>query len=246
MSRRTILVGASIAGHAALFTGVLVLGAWDLEPVEHTSRARVSLAVMTPPAPQGGAISLPKQDLPRKPPREVVKGPRQPRPRSEPEIRTAPVEDGTGDGQGQGQGQGPAGGDGPEVTDPCAGGSCGAPPAPPPLPEIPRPKEPEIHSVAPQILKGLRVSGETAIHPPRDVFEQMHRSGDRRTSAAILLCLAADGSVSSVTLKRSTRYAGYDEAILGAARRWRYRPYTVNGRPAPACGMVTFLYEITR
>jgi TonB family protein len=50
--------------------------------------------------------------------------------------------------------------------------------------------------------------------------------------------------VASISLKRSTRYAAYDEAILAAARRWIYRPYTVNGTPAPACGMVTFVYEM--
>jgi TonB family protein len=72
----------------------------------------------------------------------------------------------------------------------------------------------------------------------------MHRSGDLRTSASIKLCLDPRGQVASITLTQSTRYDAYDAAILAAARRWRYQPYTVNGVPAPACGMVTFRYEM--
>jgi protein TonB len=248
MSHRKILVGASIAGHVALFTGVFLAGAWKLDRVDYEYRARTALAVMNPPPPEGGSYTPtpPKVDLKQKQ-KTPVKEPRQPRPpRPEPEIPPSPgpSEPGEGLGLGTGPGTGPGDGDGPPGADPCkeAGAACPPPPAPP-LPEVPRPP-PRVHTVLPQILKGLRTSGETAIHPPYAVLQQMHRNEDRKTIASIKVCLAADGTVSSVALLTSTKYAAYDEAIMGAARRWRYKPYTVNGAPVPACGMVTFVYRL--
>jgi protein TonB len=201
---------------------------------------------MNPPSPEGGSYTPPKVNLERKlPPKVIVKEPRQPRkPRPAPEpTEPGPSEPGDGLGLGKGPGTGP--GDGPPAADPCkkAGAACGLPPATTPQ-EVPRPPRVKVHTVPPQILKGLRTSGETAIHPPYAVLQQMHRNEDRKTIASIKVCLATDGTVSSVALLRSTKYAAYDEAIMGAARRWRYKPYTVNGAPVPACGMVTFVYRL--
>jgi TonB family protein len=94
------------------------------------------------------------------------------------------------------------------------------------------------------VLTSLRASGETEIQPPRDVVNEMRRNGETKTSAVAKLCLAADGSISSVTVVRSTKYPRYDEAILAAMRRWTHRPYVTNGAAAPACGLVTFVYSM--
>ncbi|HSK02957.1 MAG TPA: TonB family protein [Kofleriaceae bacterium] len=248
MSRRKLLIGASIAGHVALFTGVFVHGVWNLDQLEYESRFRAPLAFMTPPPPQGGSVAPAKVELqPKAVPKVVVKEPRQPpRVPERPEVTHEPGSSEPGTGLGTGPGTGPGDEDSPEAADPCkeAGPGCGTLPAPP-LPEVPRPPPPpKVHAVTPQILKGLRIRGETAIHPPREVFHEMHRGGDLRTSASIKVCLAANGAVASVAVMKSTRYAAYDEAILAAARRWIYRPYSVNGTPVPACGMVTFVYEM--
>ena len=242
MSRRKILIGASIAGHAALFAGVFVSSVWTVDQVDHRSRSRASLAVIAPPLPENGSFSLPKQELQRKaPPKVAVKETRQPR---KPELEITIDKGGSETGTGEGKGKGP--GDGPEAGDPCREpGSCEPVAVPPPLPELPKPPPPPpIHNVTPQILKGLRLSGVTVIHPPREVFDQMYRGGDLQTSAAIKLCLSIDGSVSSIDLKKSTKYGAYDDVIVAAVRGWRYKPYTVNGRPVPACGMVTFVYQM--
>jgi protein TonB len=191
-------------------------------------------------------VELERKKPQKVPARERTQPPRL-RDQLEVTIEPNPSEPGTGTGTGEGPGQGPGDGDGPPAADPCEepSAACGTKPLPvPPLPDPPRPPPVKVHAVTPRILRALRTSGKTAIHPPRDVFQQMHRAGDLKTSASILVCLAADGAVSSVTLTRSTRYPAYDEAITGAARRWRYKPYTVNGTPVPACGMVTFVYEM--
>ena len=95
-----------------------------------------------------------------------------------------------------------------------------------------------------QTLSVLRTSGELAIQPPREVSAEMRRTGNSRTSALLKLCLAANGTVSSVTVMKSTEYAAYDEALLAGTRRWAHRPYVVNGTPVPVCGMVQFLYRM--
>jgi protein TonB len=245
MSRRKILIGASIAGHAALLAGVLVSGAWDLDQLEHPSRARSTLAVVTPPAADSSAV-VGTTVLPVATPPRIVNDLRQPKPqRPEPTPTTGTL--GARTGTGPAPGDGPGGG-GPEGGDPCQepGGCEPVAPPPPPreLPKPPPPPPPTIIDVAPQILKALRIRGETAILPPSEVRDQMYRSENYRTIASIKVCIATDGTVSSVRLVRSTTYPAYDEAITSAARRWVYRPYTVNGTPIPACGMVTFQYAM--
>jgi hypothetical protein len=248
MPRRKLLIGVSIAGHVALFTGVFVHGIWNLDQLEYESRFRSPIAVMTPPPAGGGAPSLPKVDMQRKePPKVKVNEPRQPRTRLRDDLTITTEAPGSETGTGgPGNGTGTGIGDGPETGAPCdeAHGPCGTLPVTLTLPDLPAPPPPKVHAVTPQILKGLRIRGETAIHPPRDVFQEMHRGGDLKTSASIKVCLAVDGAVASVGLVKSTRYTAYDEAILAAARRWIYRPYTMNGAAVPACGMVTFVYEM--
>lgn len=250
MSRRKILIGASIAGHAALFAGVFVYTAWDLDQLDYEARSRSPLAVMVPPSAEGWSYTPPKVDLePARPPRVVVNETRQPRrPDLDLQITYEPGPSEPGEGLGAGPGEGP--GDGPEGGEPCqeAGGQrCGTLPAPPPppLPELPKPPPaPKVANVTPEILRGLRLRGETAIHPPRDVYDEMSRTRSYRTSASIKLCLTGRGTVSSITLMKSTSYPAYDEALVAAARRWIYRPYAVNGTPVPACGIVTFQYAM--
>lgn len=248
MSRRKILIGASIAGHAVLLAGVFVFNSWDLERLDHDSRSRISLAVMAPPAADSGSFSLPRPEVTRKePPKVVVKELTQPK-KLEDELkisydRGAPAGTDPGPGGGGGPGDGIEGGDG-EGCKEVDGRPCGLGPSLT-LPELPKaPPAPEVRNVTPEILKGLRIRGETQIHPSNEVRTEIFRSGTHETSASIKLCLAADGTVSSVDLKKSTGYPAYDAALVGASRGWIYRPYTVNGTPVPVCGMVTFQYAM--
>jgi periplasmic protein TonB len=249
MARRKLLIGISIAGHAALFAGVLAHTVWDLEQVDYRPKVRTSLAVITPPAAEAGprvSIDRPTPVVTPKPPK-IAKELTQPQKTPAPTPAPPDTAVTTGDGTGTGPGDGPPGSDGPPGGDPCAEpGGCELPDLPslPEPPKPPPPPKPQVHSVTPHILKALRTSGETAIVPPRDVVQEMYRSGQHKTSASLKLCLDTRGQVASITLTQSTKYAEYDAAILDAVRRWRYQPYTVNGNPAPACGVVTFRYEM--
>ncbi len=247
MSRRKILIGVSIAGHAALFAGVAIHGIWDLEQVEYEFRSRTALSVMTPPAPpQGGSYEPRPLDVKRKEaPKVVVKEPRQPR-KLKDELRITMDHGSSDDGLGAGKAPGDGPGDGPGGGGLCQerAGLCGTGAGLPALPDVPPPPPVRTHDIRPEILKGLRIRGETAIHPPKDVYDQMADSKTYEATASIKLCLTAEGTVSSVKLTTSTGYPAYDRAFVAAAWHWVYRPYTVNGTPVPACGMVTFQYAM--
>jgi TonB family protein len=169
----------------------------------------------------------------------------QPRPRPD-DVRIVIEQPDHGGGQTIGTGT-----DGrPGVTDgPCRpeDGNCSTAPLPPELPAppaLPPPEDRPPPLVAPQILKGLRLRGEVAIHPPRDVYHEMFRDRNLKTSGILKVCITKTGAIASVAVAKSTGYRAYDEALVDAARRWVYKPYTVDGVPMPACSTVTFMYQM--
>lgn len=245
MARRKTLIGISILGHAALFTGVLVHSAWDVEKLDYKSRSSITLAALPPPASEGASMDLPRpKEMARKmkPVKETVQ------PRKRPDDLKIVIEQ---PDHGGGQTAGPGTDGPPGVTDgPCKpeDGNCSTaplppvPPAPPALPPAPEPPKPTL--VAPQILKGLRISGDVAIHPPRDVYNQMFRDKELKTSGILKVCITKTGAIASVAVAKSTGYPAYDDALVDAARRWVYKPYSVGGTPMPACSTVTFMYQM--
>ena len=158
------------------------------------------------------------------------------------QVATAEPGDGDGDGLGTGKGKGPGdnldGGDGDGVT-------CGAPPCAGQVPPPPTPPDPPpIVNVAPTIMQGLRISGDTQIHPSRVVKSQILTDGKTKVIGTLKVCIQETGSIGSVTLLNSTKYPEYDQQLLEATRRWHYRPYTVNGKAMRACAAVAFVYSI--
>jgi cysteine-rich repeat protein len=260
MSRRW-LVAVSITAHLCILAGVFVSGIWRIGRLE-TGPRKFDLAVQTPPpppAPAGG--SKVPQPLDFKPlvPRPVANGPHQP----VPPVDTPPVEQapqGTGDGSGSGSGD-------PTSIGTCTE-NCGDAPAEPVCGngsveageqcddgnttggdgcsatcriEV---KPPAIHTVPPSVLAGLRVSGETQVHPDEITQKQMIRDGASRVAAVVKLCIAPDGSVGSTHLLVPTKYAAYDAALVAAVAGWRYQPYRLDGAPVAACSTVRFVYTI--
>jgi cysteine-rich repeat protein len=99
-------------------------------------------------------------------------------------------------------------------------------------------------AISPITLKALRISGETQIHPSTATQNRMIHEGTSELRRTLKVCIATDGGVASATTVGQKDHDEYDERLLSAVRTWRYRPYTVNGSPVPACGMVTFAYSI--
>jgi len=57
------------------------------------------------------------------------------------------------------------------------------------------------------------------------------------------VCLATDGHISSVTMLRSSGVPKYDEKIRKRISDWEYKPFEINGKPAPVCTTVTIIYN---
>jgi len=62
-------------------------------------------------------------------------------------------------------------------------------------------------------------------------------------SVELQLCVAADGQVSHVGLRRGAARE-LDEAVVTTARTWRYRPYLVDGVARPFCHLMKIDYEV--
>jgi TonB family protein len=106
--------------------------------------------------------------------------------------------------------------------------------------------EPKQQSVIlpPNVLGGLRTTGDTQIHPPATVKTEMQRDGRDRVTGTVKLCLDTAGRVASAQILGSTKYPAYDALLVAKVREWHYRPYAVNGTPMPACSAVTFQYSM--
>ena len=114
-------------------------------------------------------------------------------------------------------------------------GGTGSGPPPPPKVEAPK--------IVPQkALEAQRISGTTQIQSPNDVYMSIKRSGKPAT-AVYKMCLSSGGSVKSVKKLRSSGYAKYDSKIAGSMRRWKYKPFRVNGKAVPVCTSVTFIFK---
>ncbi len=106
----------------------------------------------------------------------------------------------------------------------------------------PPPKVVPTKIVPQRALEASRISGTTQIQPPNDVNLQIRRSG--KTAVAVFkMCLSASGSIKSVKKLKSSGYAKYDSKIQSEMRRWKYRPFRVNGKAVPVCTSVTFIYK---
>ena len=107
----------------------------------------------------------------------------------------------------------------------------------------PKPK-PQTAVISPNVMTGLRISGDTQIRPSSSSQSRMSRDGQSDVIGSVQLCISTDGSIASASTVKTTRYDDYDQALLEAVRSWRYRPYTVNGAAVKACSVVSFHYVI--
>jgi len=100
--------------------------------------------------------------------------------------------------------------------------------------------EPRV--VPPTTLNALRIAGEEAIYPDLDTKKAIHALGNPRLNGRFKVCLTAHGTIASVTMMKSTGSIHYDRRIERMIYAWRYRPFLIDGEPAPACTAVTFIY----
>ena len=239
---RSPLIVTSIGFHLVVVAGFFVAGLWKLERLDGERRPiDIAVSPPPPPAPSGSPAAAPSEPFKKKP-RTVTKALVQPtvidpqtKPASTATDSTAVGTGGTGSGAGSGSGIDPSG-TGACTEPPCGEGEHAVPKDPP--------KKVEPVLVPPTVIKGLRTSGETQLHPPATVKTAMLRDGKSKVVATFRLCVGVDGEVASTAVLKSSGYAGYDAAIDAGLRQWRYKAYEIGGRKVPVCGAVTFIYTM--
>jgi len=244
-SKKVWIVSLSIAAHVAVFTTAFVTNAWRVERLDPERRS-FSLAVLPPPpAPSGGPKAGEKPKDPVPPTKHVATEPTQPvEQKVAPPKAVAADDGGGGHGDKKGPGDNPDGD--PLDTGSCTGPACGPPSAPPaekpPVVEVPPIIIEKPPIVPPSTLR--RLSGETAIAPSDVIKTQMLREGHRRVVGSFKICLSEAGRVTSIGAVGSTKYPEYDQRLMTAMRGWVYAPYLIQGRPAPVCSAVSFVYTM--
>jgi TonB family protein len=240
--RRTIIL-ASIALHAGLVFAFLVAGLWRLERVE-AGRITVAIGVPLPPppAPSGGASPSNAPKITRKePPKHIIHTLTQLPEVKPPDTKPADTVATTGTGEGSGEGSGGGSGDKTDTgtcTENCGpGGGSGSA-------TVTGGTKKTVEMVPPTVLRGMRIAGETQIHPSDVVKTSMLHEGHARSVSVFKTCVGANGQVASVSMLKSSGYAEYDQQLVAALRDWQYKPYEIGGVAVPVCGIVTFQYEI--
>jgi hypothetical protein len=113
----------------------------------------------------------------------------------------------------------------------------------PPSPPVPAPPSPPA-TVAPNVLDANRIGGDHEILPDDTTQSEIGRAGLETIVGAFKVCITAEGSINTVSALKSTGFAAYDGKIQNMIRRsWRYRPFMINGKPAPVCTAVRFVYK---
>jgi len=265
MNRRW-LITVSLGAHIGLGIFLFATGVWRIEKLD-SGRADLALAVMLPPAaPEGGPPPGEKpKDPAKKQQKKKVDEVVQPTEKIDTDKITSVASEITGTGEGSGSGSGSGSGtstgtcigDCPgddivkttvqcgngilETDEACDDGNitngdgCSA---------VCTKEQKKVVLVPPQVLQGLRISGETQIQAPDTVKTEMMRDGKDKTLGTLKICIATDGGISSASVLSSTKYPAYDSKLLSSVRSWKYKPYLVNMTPMPVCSTVTFVYTI--
>jgi hypothetical protein len=85
--------------------------------------------------------------------------------------------------------------------------------------------------------------GNTQIVPDPEIKTAIFVAGSPRLIGSFRLCITAGGAIASVTKLKSTGSTAYDRKLEREMYGWKYRPFTIDGAPAPVCTAVTFVYS---
>jgi len=234
-----LTVALSVLVHVGAASALMIRSYWVIEKLTPPeTEITFGMAPPPPPPPPAGS-SKPKTEK-KKVTKKVVKDTVQP----DKDNKVADVEPDDSDSEEEGVEGGVEGGVAGGVVGGVLGGVEGgvlggtlnAPPPPPPM----APK------IVPQVaLEQQRISGEKDIQPPNNVNVLIRRAG-KKVVATVKMCLNRSGNVKSLKLLRSTGHPAYDKKIKSKMRKWKYRPFKVNGKPVPVCTSVTFIYNPAR
>jgi tRNA A-37 threonylcarbamoyl transferase component Bud32/cytochrome c-type biogenesis protein CcmH/NrfG len=117
------------------------------------------------------------------------------------------------------------------------------PPIPEPAPAEAPPKPASgPTSFPPATFEANRISGSTNVAPDDATKQEIAAAGKTRVITAVKLCVDATGAVMTVTPLKRSGFAAWDAKIEREFAKLRYKPFLVDGKPAPACTAMTLVY----
>lgn len=248
---KTAVILGTAAGHAGVISALVVVAFWKIDPLPVADRAAVKLGPSIPKDEAGGPPPGARLKVQRAAVAPKVKPPVPVQPVVVPPPDPTKIVTGgpaTGDGPLGGGGTNPGGDPDSELT---GTGTCATPPCG--EPEPPTPKDPPVDTaparvdvVPPTVAAGLRLSGNDALYPSDPVRLTMVRDGKDQVRGTFKLCVSRGGRVDDIQLIQSTGYAAYDGELTRAMQAWTFRPYLVNGAPAPMCTVKVVLFRLKR
>lgn len=110
-----------------------------------------------------------------------------------------------------------------------------APLAPPPSPApAPAPATPAT-DVPEGLLVRIDIDIGIAVVPEQLTWDQIRVLRRNKVIGSFRLCITEAGSVAGVVVLESTGLQAYDAKLMAGIRKWRYRPFLVDGKPAQVC-----------
>lgn len=228
------VVGVAIAIHVVAVGALVIKSFWTINKLG-LPEGDITLGAPPPPPPPPPAGSNKKKKVKRtiKKVKEIAQI-EEDKPKPE-EVETT-TSDNEGEGEPGGDPNGVPGGD-PLFGVPGGTGTGFGTGGPPPPPKAEPPK------IIPQkALEAKRISGTTQVQPPNNVAVKINRAG-KKVRATYKFCLNKSGRVKSVSRLASSGHPSYDNKIKGEIRKWKYRPFLVNGKPIEICSTVSFVYK---
>jgi hypothetical protein len=236
----TPLLVAGLAVHAGILMAMWIKSIWVVERLE-PPKGRYTMSSFTPPTLPGRPPAGKKPEVKKtEPKKRQVKETVQPVTQDKivNEAPSTATDDSTGDPDGP-----PC--EGPDCDSdapPCEGPDCddGKDPGPPPPPPPPAPPQ----NVAPTALEQQRTAGEKQIQPDDVTKTEIQRSGKAKLVASYKICITTSGAIQSISQLKSSGFPAYDSKLQREMKStWKYRPFMVNGKAAPVCTAVTFIYS---
>jgi len=89
-----------------------------------------------------------------------------------------------------------------------------------------------------QVMDKLKMSGEMPQYLPAAKLAKVEGV------VIVKVCLRSDGTVDPEQTKILKGIETLNNEVLTKIRTWRYKPYTVDGEPAPACFTVKFVFRL--
>ncbi len=235
-----LILIVSISIHVIVIMAVVIRGWWQIEKLA-LPKGGVAIAVSAPPPAPPPAKKGSRHKHKQKTDKKVVK--RKPSETTQPIKLDKPLEATDIDSDVEGDPDGDENG-----VDwlTCTGPACdpnspliNAPPPPPPPT-----KHEEPPQIVPQVaLEQQRLSGDKNIVPDDSTKLKIKRDGLTRVVTTVKMCLSSGGTVTDLNMLKSSGYPAYDSTIKLTMRRWKYRPFKVNGKAVPVCTSVTFIYN---